>query len=46
MSILSEKLRAHKFEGTDAQKLFEMLSDASNKEKVLKNMLEFLSVQQ
>jgi DNA repair exonuclease SbcCD nuclease subunit len=46
MSILFEKLKEHKFEGADAQKLFEMLSDASNKEKVLKSMLEFLSAQQ
>ena len=46
MSILYEKLKEHKFDGSEVQKLFEMLSDAASKEKVLKSMLEFLSVQQ
>ncbi len=46
MSILYEKLKEHKFESADTQKLFEMLSDTSNKEKVLKSVLEFLSAQQ
>ncbi len=46
MSILYEKLKERKFESADTQKLFEMLSDASSKEKILKNVMEFLNEQQ
>jgi DNA repair exonuclease SbcCD nuclease subunit len=46
MSILYGKLKEHKFEGSDTQKLFEMLSDPSNKEKVLKSVLEYLNERQ
>ena len=46
MSVLMQKLRERKFAGKDAQKLFEMLSDQSNKDKVLKSVMEFLGEQQ